>query len=291
MPQSLSLPTAIITMSSPTSKSSWLEKILITVKTYPHPSKTYDELVCTAGLREDGSWVRLYPVRFRYMSYAKQYEKYDWIEAEVERNEVKDSRPETLRPLRDAEGDEKIRKVGHITTEEGWLQRKEIVLKSVVPSLCGLLKDCKERGTSLGTVKPASIDALMIEKTEAEWKPEWKKLFAQQNLFGEDRKPLVKVPYKFSYRFRCDDPECKGHTMQITDWEIHQLYLNCLAASEGDENLALKKVREKYEQEFLERCDIYLFLGTTLEFQKKNAPNPFLIIGVFYPPIAPPSLF
>jgi hypothetical protein len=44
------------------------EKILITVKTYPVISKKYQETVCTAGLREDGSWVRLYPVPFRTMA-------------------------------------------------------------------------------------------------------------------------------------------------------------------------------------------------------------------------------
>jgi hypothetical protein len=30
--------------------------VLITVKTYPTISVKYDELVCTAGFREDGSW-------------------------------------------------------------------------------------------------------------------------------------------------------------------------------------------------------------------------------------------
>ena len=31
--------------------------VLITVKTYPTISVKYDELVCTAGFREDGSWI------------------------------------------------------------------------------------------------------------------------------------------------------------------------------------------------------------------------------------------
>lgn len=41
------------------------KKVLITVKTYPHPSATYQELVCTAGVLGDGSFIRLYPVDFR----------------------------------------------------------------------------------------------------------------------------------------------------------------------------------------------------------------------------------
>ena len=39
-----------------------MTKVLITVKTYPTLSAKYDELVCTAGFREDGTWIRIYPV-------------------------------------------------------------------------------------------------------------------------------------------------------------------------------------------------------------------------------------
>ena len=45
------------------------EKVLITVKTYPTLSRKHGELVCTAGVREDGSWVRLYPIPFRLLDY------------------------------------------------------------------------------------------------------------------------------------------------------------------------------------------------------------------------------
>lgn len=41
-------------------------KVLITVMTYPHPSRGYQELVCTAGVTDAGEWVRLYPVDYRY---------------------------------------------------------------------------------------------------------------------------------------------------------------------------------------------------------------------------------
>ena len=39
-----------------------MQKVFILVKTYPNLSKKYDELVCTAGICEDGSWVRIYPL-------------------------------------------------------------------------------------------------------------------------------------------------------------------------------------------------------------------------------------
>ena len=40
-------------------------KVLITVMTYPLPSRGYQELVCTAGVTEQGEWIRLYPVDYR----------------------------------------------------------------------------------------------------------------------------------------------------------------------------------------------------------------------------------
>jgi hypothetical protein len=53
------------------------ERLLITVKTYPTLSRKHGETVCTAAVRADGSWVRLYPVPFRLMDYKDRYAKFD----------------------------------------------------------------------------------------------------------------------------------------------------------------------------------------------------------------------
>ncbi|MCF8363989.1 MAG: hypothetical protein K9G70_15360 [Prolixibacteraceae bacterium] len=71
-------------------------KVLITVKTYPAISTKYEELVCTAGFLEDGTWIRIYPVQFRKKSYAEQYSKYDWIDLDLVKNKS-DFRPESYR--------------------------------------------------------------------------------------------------------------------------------------------------------------------------------------------------
>ena len=44
-----------------------LTKVLITVTTYPLPSRSYDELVCTAGITEEGNWIRIYPVPLQFL--------------------------------------------------------------------------------------------------------------------------------------------------------------------------------------------------------------------------------
>jgi hypothetical protein len=68
------------------------ERVLITVKTYPTLSRKYGETVCTAGVREDGSWVRMYPVPFRRLNEKEQYSKFDWLECHLVRN-PSDTRP------------------------------------------------------------------------------------------------------------------------------------------------------------------------------------------------------
>ena len=43
------------------------KKVLITVTTIPLPSRSYDELVCTAGVLEDGTWIRIYPMPLSFL--------------------------------------------------------------------------------------------------------------------------------------------------------------------------------------------------------------------------------
>ncbi len=73
-------------------------KVLITVKTYPALSVKYDELVCTAGFLEDGTWIRIYPIQFRKKSFDEQYKKYQWIEMDLVKN-TSDFRKESYRPF------------------------------------------------------------------------------------------------------------------------------------------------------------------------------------------------
>ena len=102
-----------------------VERILITVKTYPTLSRTYGETVCTAGLREDGSWVRIYPVPFRRIEDLQQYHKYEWIECDLIGNAQKDKRPESRRPA----DLQTLKRVGHIGTDDRWRERRSLVLE------------------------------------------------------------------------------------------------------------------------------------------------------------------
>lgn len=73
------------------------KRVLITVKAYPLPSRSYDELVCTAGITDDGEWIRIYPVPFRFLKDEGKYSKYQWVDINLKRAN-KDFRPESYSP-------------------------------------------------------------------------------------------------------------------------------------------------------------------------------------------------
>jgi hypothetical protein len=263
-------------------------QVLISVKTYPLPSNKYDELVCTAGFLLDGRWIRLYPIPFRALPYGEQYKKYHWVTLDLVKN-ADDFRPESYRPKRGL--DEHIKIGERIGTENNWARRKEYVLKEVYTSISDLVVLAKgpER-KSLATLKPREIIDVVIEDDEREWKKEWSAQLRQYNLFdldeqgqGKERKVLPKIPYKFSYKF-LSDGDTNPRKLMIEDWELGALYWNCLRNSGGDENEAKRQVKKKFFDELCFQKDLYLFLGTTKQYQLVS-PDPFIVIGVFYPPL------
>ena len=269
------------------------KRIYILVKTYPTISEQYAELVCTAGILEDGSWIRLFPMPFRLLEDEQKYQKYTWINIEVERH-TSDFRPESYRPnIESLEVEAKPRQ-----SKVDWDERRKIIFgkQKVYTNKNEMLEKKKADNTSLMSFKPTKILDFIVESDSREW--DSSKLASlhshsqQLNLFQtieqieEEFKVVQKIPYKFSYKFE-DDAGVQS-TLMIEDWEIGMLYLNCLKKADGDENIAVEKVREKYFDEFLKK-DLYFFLGTTKQYHYVS-PNPFIIIGIFYPPMPSPQI-
>lgn len=259
-----------------------LERILITVKTYPTLSAKYGETVCTAGVREDGSWVRIYPVPFRRLDKEEQYKKYDWIKCRLRRR-TEDPRPESFSPVDFTE----LRPVGHIDTAMNWRARRRMLLETtrVYDDLGELIAGAKENSISLAVFRPTQIKGFVWEAEDREWSRVRLQSFREKqgqlglfedNTWRETFKIIPKLPYSFSYRF--EDGNGRQSELQVLDWEIGALYWNCLRSTSGDEKLALQKVRSKYFDEFL-RKDLHFFLGTTQQFHS-FAPNPWVIVGV-----------
>ncbi len=260
-----------------------IERVLITVKTYPTLSQKYGETVCTAGVREDGSWLRIYPVPFRRLDEAEQYRKFDWLECDLAKNPG-DPRPESFRPA----DVKQLFAVSHMDTNNNWRERRRLLLQTsrVYTQIQILIDGAKANTLSLAVFKPAKIKDFVWEAEEREW--DLAKVVEMQNstqqgeLFAEESwrqtfKLIPKLPYSFSYRF--EDDAGKVSKMQVLDWEAGALFWNCLRRCNGYEKAALQKMRAKYLDEF-GQLDLHFFLGTTQKFHFR-APNPWVIIGVF----------
>lgn len=248
-------------------------RVLITVMTYPHPSSSHQELVCTAGITEQNEWVRLYPIDYRYQPRHRQFHKYQWVEVVLEgRGLGNDSRKESRKPQM-----ETLRVCGEpLSTKNDWRERRAIIDAMPHYTVAELEAAHEADRTSLGIVRPKRVLDIRIEAADSEWKPEWQQLFQQMTLFGPLQKPLAKLPYKWSYVFECEDRP-KPHKCMIEDWELGVLFLKL--RDEMEEQKAAESVKDKYLQELCAPSrDVRFFMGTVFPY------NTWIVLGVFWPP-------
>lgn len=101
-----------------------LTKVLITVMTYPYPSKKYQETVCTAGVTQSGEWIRLYPVDYRYRPKHQRFRKWQWIAVALgPRGHGSDQRAESREPDLST-----VRLLGEpLSTKDQWRARRAII--------------------------------------------------------------------------------------------------------------------------------------------------------------------
>jgi len=249
------------------------EKIFIVVKTAPHPSVSYREIVCTAGITEKGKWIRLYPISYRYLNFFQRYQKYQWIQAQI-RKTAKDKRIDSYRPSPNS-----ITPIGkRVDTKNNWQERKKIVLPTLSQSLEMLMEERDKYKISLGIFKPKEVNDLIIEPDDRKWSQKHQAVLGQQVLFEKQTKELEKIPYRFRYKFRCANRDCKGHALQITDWEIYELYRRLKNKNKYDIDKVLAGVKQKWLDEFWRgELDSYLIVGTSHPYQT------FIVLGVFRP--------
>ena len=251
-------------------------KILIATKTYPSISTKYQETVCTAGilLSEEENplqWIRIYPIRYRYLDFDKRYPRWAIVSTKIKRND-QDYRPESFKI-----DDNSLEIIRKIDTTNNWQERKSLVLSLQFRSIA----DIQAQGKSLGIIKPKSIERFFSKKTSREWNQKQQTVLNQLDLF-EPNIDLEKIPYQFVYQFT--DEDNVPHKYSISDWEIMELYRKCRDRSQLSgleaEQYALEKVRQKLEDDFLESKDLYFIVGNL-----KNHAKSFMIIGLFYPPL------
>ena len=96
-----------------------VERILILAKTYPSPSAQYVETSCVAGIAQNGSMRRLFPVPFRMIEDGQQFKKWQWIDVRVDKA-TKDRRPESHKVYVDTINCGEV-----IDTKKAWAARWE----------------------------------------------------------------------------------------------------------------------------------------------------------------------
>lgn len=253
----------------------WISKrVLVTVRTYPIPARKDIEVSCTAGVTDDGKWVRLFPIPYRFLEPDKRFRKYQWIDVEVIKARS-DNRPESYKLNLDTI------KIGSIVSPANqWDARKKLIFPLKRSSLCELKREQQREGfPTLGLFKPKKINRLRIISSDAEWTPDQRAILSQQLLFSKHtpRLPLEKIPYDFKYEFHCNDPLCIGHDMMCTDWEVAESYRRWSRKYGSNWE---SKFRQRYEEEMINKYDTYFYVGTI-----RGHPGNWIIIGLFYPPL------
>ena len=239
------------------------------------------ETSCVAAIDDSGKLLRIYPMPFRLVSNDKQFKKWQWISARIEKSR-KDHRVESHKIYVDTINCDEL----PLSTKNGWLARREHIQKILKHSDFDALEKVRAAGgPTLGIVRPAKIVRLdIIPAISSDWtKSEIAKLISAQqqvDLFdATDAKSIAtlkKLPFDFHYRYVCSvDGIDKEYRHKIVDWEIGALYWN-VRRSHG-ENWE-KPFREKLEVQ-LPKTDLMFLMGTIHRF-----PDQWLIVSLIYPP-------
>ncbi len=251
----------------------WLNKrVLILVRTYPSPARKSIEASCTAGVTDDGGWIRLFPIPYRLMAAENQFSKWQWITTDAVKA-TSDARPESYKL-----NSETIKGGEKLGTADGWRARRDVLKPLIRPSMCQIKREQDANGApTLGVFRPGRIKRLILEDDDPGWSPDQLAILGQDDLFQKTpAQKLDKIPFKFKYQFVCDDAQCKGHTMSCTDWEMAQAY-RAWRRTYGDR--WEEPFRQRFEAEMMNKYDTHFFVGTVHQH-----PLNWIIVGLFYPP-------
>lgn len=236
-------------------------KFLVVVKTYPNPSATTQEAVCTAAVDEDGRLTRLFPVPFRTMAEAQRFKKWQWIRAKVEKA-PHDHRPESYKVDYAS-----IEPLEFLPAGSNWPRRWQLVAHLESPSL----EAVQQSGASLGLIKPRHYSLQISPARAATWTDdEIQKLRGQSevDLLGNRITPktvLQKLPVQMRYIFDCQDDENR-HDLIFEDWEIGQSWRSWKKLY-PDPAVHEAALQHKYVEEPQQKDNLFFFVGNNYKRQ------------------------
>ena len=248
------------------------------MKAAPQPSTTYGETVCVAGLQapaDQPTWIRLYPVPFRYLDGGRQFHKYQLIDVAT-RDAGADKRPESHKIVADS--------IAVKTTLKTWAQRSQWIERIDTPTMCSLQEAVKRdlNATSLAAVRPAKAERVTFEPNPG-WSPEQLRKFetyrSQDSLFDPIPLPLLRPPrFRVRLHYRCSEKRCAGHQQTIIDWELNALQSHLQWASDDELRTA---ITERFvENPFGSKKEPLIFVGNQEDVRRRAA---FTVLGLYYP--------
>ena len=207
--------------------------VMVLVKAAPVLTSELQESMCVAAMRlgSEPGWIRLHPVPFRDLEDDSKFRKYQEVDVRVIRPR-RDRRPESWTPI---EGSIKPGRI--LGTEHGWSARRERVVGLGERTMCDLIAHNRSGsgpGTpSLAVVRAVGAPELLVTPRDREQLDRWQRraeaIDARLSLFDDDttsRPEFEIIPWRFRYRYRCLEPDCKGHEQTIVDWEAAALWRN-----------------------------------------------------------------
>ncbi|ATG36335.1 hypothetical protein PhaeoP23_02210 [Phaeobacter piscinae] len=235
-------------------------RVTILVKASPQPSKRHSETVCCAGLQEDGTWKRLFPIRFRRLSGEKAFSRWDIVNFEYSRPRD-DNRQESCRVH-----EESIQIVGQTKRAE---EKSSLIERAVLASE----KEAIDRNLSLALIRPTDVTLTWQKLTEKELETDRQNFAeqAKQLSFLEDEIAAYEpCPYRFKMRYR---DEAGEHTKTCADWETSAAFFN-LRQSMPESDI-LRHLEKTY-------CENYVKKGLVLALgNMKRRPQTWQLLGVF----------
>ncbi|MBF0347437.1 MAG: hypothetical protein HQL81_07190 [Magnetococcales bacterium] len=243
-------------------QKSGTERVLILAKALPHLGKSQGELVCCAGVTEEGTWRRQYPVRFRFMQDDKKFKRWQWVSYEWKLPQ-NDKRTESRRINEETVFPEKEMKSQH---RAAFLQ----------PLLVATTSEAEKRQQSLTLIRPEKPVFSWIKKSQEQIASERtayanavKQLELDLSGFSEEKRALDPCPYEFHYQYTTRG---QSHSHQCLDWETSATFYNW--KNKYGEEKALTELKrifgEKYPAE-----GMAFVMGT-----HSRHPKTWLLIGV-----------
>lgn len=240
------------------------EKLLILCKTEPTVSNKYQELVCVAGITEDGKFRRIYPVPWEtfFSDSENRFKKKQWIEYELrEENPSGDNRPESRKIVNDSI---EVKKRATYREIRDLLDQKLNTLEE--------LNEKHQNEVSIGVVRPEEIINVYADDNPSHEKAEDMK--KQQTLTGNNAVRIDVNDVQYHFEFKCSG-KCNEHDMLCEDWEVSELHRNLIQDYEQD--TTEEKVIEKLRKVIEEKPDTYFLVGT------HHQHGTYMIISLIYP--------